>query len=131
QWDSPLPVIMTWNHGGDIVDGDGNVDFDTAEFAEAVDLYTGLYADGSVPTNSDFDQTQGFISGITPMLVSGPYLAKAIADAAPELEGSWGVSMIPGADTRTSVFAGSNLGIWHNTSRVDAALDLLEFLSSP
>jgi multiple sugar transport system substrate-binding protein len=130
QWDSPLPVIMTWDFGGDIIDADGNVDFDTPEFADAVDLYTGLYADGSVPTNSDFDQTQGFISGITPMLVSGPYLAKSIADAAPELEGKWGVTMVPGADEKTSLFAGSNLGVWHNTDQVDASLGLLEYLTS-
>jgi len=130
QWDSPLPVIMTWDFGGDIIDADGNVDFDTPEFADAVDLYTGLYADGSVPTNSDFDQTQGFISGIAPMLVSGPYLARSIADAAPELDGKWNVAMVPGADEKTSLFAGSNMGIWHNTDQVDASLDLLEYLSS-
>ena len=41
QWDSPLPVVMTWSNGGDIIDADGNVDFDTPEFDEAVDLYTG------------------------------------------------------------------------------------------
>ncbi len=80
---------MTWSNGGDIIDADGNVDFDTPEFNEAVDLYTGLYADGSVPTNGDFDQTQGFISGVAPMLISGPYLAKSIADSAPELDGKW------------------------------------------
>jgi len=131
QWDSPLPVIMTWDFGGDIIDASGNVDFDTPAFAKAVDLYTGLHADGSVPGNSDFDQTQGFISGIAPMLVSGPYLAKAIADAAPELDGKWGVSLVPGADRKTSLFAGSNMGIWHNTDQVDASLDLLEFLSQP
>ena len=131
QWDSPLPVIMTWDFGGDIIDGEGAVNFDTPEFAEAVDLYTGLYADGSVPTNGDFDQTQGFISGVTPMLISGPYLAKSIADAAPELDGKWGVTTVPDADNGTSLFAGSNMAVWHDTDRKDAALDLLEFLSEP
>ena len=129
QWDSPLPVIMTWDFGGDIIDGDGAVNFDTPEFADAVDLYTGLYADGSVPTNGDFDQTQGFISGVTPMLISGPYLAKSIADAAPELDGKWGVTTVPDAEIGTSLFAGSNMAVWHDTDRQDAALDLLEFLS--
>ena len=131
QWDSPLPVIMTWDLGGDIIDGEGAVNFDTPEFAEAVDLYTGLYADGSVPTNGDFDQTQGFISGVTPMLISGPYLAKSIADAAPELDGKWGVTTVPDADNGTSLFAGSNMAVWHDTDRKDAALELLEFLSEP
>ncbi len=131
QWDSPLPVIMTWDFGGDIIDGDGAVNFDTPEFAEAVDLYTGLYADGSVPTNGDFDQTQGFISGVTPMLISGPYLAKSIADAAPELDGKWGVTTVPDAENGTSLFAGSNMAVWNDTERKDAALDLLEYLSQP
>ncbi len=97
QWDSALPVLMTWDQGGDIVNADGEIDFGTPELDKAVDLYTGLYADGSVPVNSDFDQTQGFISGVAPMLVSGPYLAAAIKDAAPELDGKWQVTTIPSA----------------------------------
>ena len=130
QWDSPLPLEMTWSNGGDVVDADGNIDFDTDAFNTAVDTYLGLYADGSVPINGDFDQTQGFVSGITPMLISGPYLAAGISDSAPELDGKWGVTMIPAGDGEaTSLFAGSNMGVWHNTDQKTASLDLLEFLS--
>ncbi|MDP3209526.1 MAG: extracellular solute-binding protein [Rhodoglobus sp.] len=132
QWDAPLPIEMTWSMGGDVVDSDGNVDFDNAAFAEAVDLYTGLYADGSVPTNGDFDQTQGFISGIAPMLVSGPYLGKGIAGSAPELDGMWQASPLPaGSGGSISLFAGSNLGVWFNTDQVDQSLALLEYISQP
>lgn len=129
QWDSPLPVQMTWAFGGDIVDADGNVDFDTPEFREAVDLYTGLYADGSVPTNSDFDQTQGFVSGIAPMLVSGPYLAAAIKDAAPDLDGTWGVTTLPKEKDNKALLGGSNLAVWGKTAHREGALALLDFLS--
>ncbi|WEK13026.1 MAG: extracellular solute-binding protein [Candidatus Microbacterium phytovorans] len=131
QWDSALPVVMTWDQGGEIVDADGMIDFDTPEFQRAVDLYTGLYADGSVPTNSDFDQTQGFVSGVAPMLVSGPYLAGAIADAAPELDGKWTVTTLPTGAAGTSLLAGSNLGVWGSSDNTDGALDLLDFLSTP
>lgn len=131
QWDAPLPVEMTWSFGGEVIDADGNVDFDSPEFAKAVDIYTGLYADKSVPTNGDFDQTQGFISGVAPMLVSGPYLGKAITDGAPELEGKWQASLLPSGTSSTSLFAGSNLGVWANTDQPSASLDLLEFLSQP
>jgi len=132
QWDAPLPIEMTWSMGGEVIDADGNVNFDTPEFSDAVDLYTGLYADGSVPTNSDFDQTQGFISGIAPMLVSGPYLGKGIADSAPELDGKWQASPLPsGAGGSISLFAGSNLGVWFNTDQKDASLKLLEYVSQP
>jgi len=132
QWDAPLPIEMTWSMGGDVLDADGNVDFDTPEFQEAVDLYTGLYEDGSVPVNSDFDQTQGFVSGVAPMLVSGPYLGKGVTDAAPELEGKWQASPLPAGDGGSvSLFAGSNLGVWFNTDQKDEALDLLEYVSQP
>lgn len=131
QWDSPLPVTMTRAYGGDPVGADGTINFDTPEFAKAVDLYTGLYADGSVPTNSDFDQTQGFISGATPMLVSGPYLAAAIKDAAPDLDGKWNVSVLPKETAGTSLLAGSNLGIWGATKNKEGALALADYLSDP
>jgi multiple sugar transport system substrate-binding protein len=132
QWDSPLPLEMTWSFGGQVVDGDGNIDFDTAEFNDALDIYLGLYADGSVPVNGDFDQTQGFISGITPMLMSGPYLASGISSSAPELDGKWSATTIPagGSGEATSLFAGSNMGVWFNTDQKTASLDLLEYISS-
>jgi multiple sugar transport system substrate-binding protein len=131
QWDSPLPVQMTWAYGGDIVDKDGKVDVDTPEFRKAVDLYTGLYADKSVPTNSDFDQTQGFVSGIAPMLVSGPYLAAAIRDAAPDLDGKWSVTTLPKEKAGTALFAGSNMAVWKSSRNTDAALKLLDYLDTP
>ncbi|MEU4834910.1 extracellular solute-binding protein [Streptosporangium sp. NPDC023615] len=131
QWDSALPVILTWGQGGDIVDATGKVDFDTPAFREAVDTYTGLYADKSVPVNADFDQTQGFVTGATPMLVSGPYLAGEINSAAPDLKGKWAVAPIPGGTARTSLLAGSNLGVWGATDNRDGALKLLDFLSEP
>ncbi|WP_084075276.1 extracellular solute-binding protein [Demequina sp. NBRC 110052] len=132
QWDSPLPLEMTWSYGGDVVT-DGAIDFDTPEFHAAVDTYLQLYSDGSVPVNGDFDQTQGFVSGIAPMLISGPYLASSISSAAPELDGSWSVSLIPGGDGHdpVSLFAGSNLGVWGSTDNPDGALALLEYLSEP
>lgn len=131
QWDSPLPVQMTWEHGGDIVNSAGKVDFNTPAFQKVVDLYTGLYADKSVPTNGDFDQTQGFISGTTPLVVSGPYLAKAISDGAPALKGKWSVTTIPSEAAGTSLFAGSNLGIWAKTTKKDSSLKLLDYLAKP
>ncbi|MBX3098272.1 MAG: extracellular solute-binding protein [Salinibacterium sp.] len=132
QWDAPLPIEMTWSMGGDVIDANGNVNFDTPAFQKAVDLYTGLYADGSVPVNGDFDQTQGFISGVAPMLVSGPYLGKGVADSAPELDGKWQASPLPAGDGGSiSLFAGSNLGVWYNTDQKEASLALLDYISQP
>ena len=132
QWAAPLPVTMTWSNGGDVITTDGAVDFNTPEFEAAVDTYTGLYADKSVPTNSDFDEIQGFVSGVAPMVVSGPYLGKGVAESAPELDGKWAAAPLPaGSDSSTSLFAGSNLGIWANTEKKDSSLELLDFLAQP
>ena len=131
QWDSALPVEMTWDFGGKVIDSQGKVNFNNKAFHSAVDLYTGLYADKSVPTNGDFDQTHGFVSGAVPMLVSGPYLAKAIADAAPELKGKWNVTTLPSATAGTSLFAGSNMGVWATTKHKNGSLKLLSYLSKP
>ena len=131
QWDNALPVVLTWSAGGDVIDKNGNVDLNTPAFRKAVDLYTGFHADKSVPANSDFDQTQGFISGTIAMLISGPYLAKAIKNSAPDLAGKWNVATLPSGKTNTSLFAGSNLGVWHNTKKPIGSLKLLDFLSKP
>jgi len=62
--------------------------------------------------------------------VSGPYLAAAISDAAPELDGKWNVATLPKAADDTSLLAGSNLGVWGATKNKDGALELLDFLSA-
>jgi multiple sugar transport system substrate-binding protein len=131
QWNSPLPVMMTWAEGGDIVADDGTIDFDTPEFEKAVDLYSGFYEDGSVPTNSDFEEIQGFISGAVPLHVSGPYLGAAVASTAPELDGKWTAVTLPGGAANTSLLAGSNLSVWGDTDNREGALRLLDFLSEP
>lgn len=131
QWDAPLPVTYTWQTGEDVIADDGSIQLDTTGFRDAVDHYLGFYEDASVPTAGDFDQAAGFISGAAPMLVSGPYLAAAIKEQAPDLDGMWGVTTVPANETSTSLFAGSNLGIWKGTENIDAALQLLDFLTEP
>jgi len=130
QWDAPLPVAYTWQAGGEIMT-DGKVDVTSDAFAKATDHYLGFYADGSVPTASDFDQTTGFINGTAAMLVSGPYLAKAIQEQAPDLEGKWSVATVPTDVKGTSLYAGSNMGVWKNTANRTGALMLLNYLADP
>jgi multiple sugar transport system substrate-binding protein len=131
QWDSALPIEFTWDAGGDVIDSSGKVNFDTPQFKAAADFYISFYKDHLVPTASDFDQTQGFISGNAPMLISGPYLAAGITSAAPQLNGKWGVSMLPSDVNNTSLFAGSNMGIWKGSKHVQASLRLLDWLAEP
>lgn len=131
QWDAPLPVAYTWQAGGDVIDDSGSIQLDTPAFHEAVDHYLGFYEQGLVPTAGDFDQALGFITGAAPMVVSGPYLAGAINDQAPELEGSWAVTTVPSRENNISLFAGSNVGVWSGSEQPEAALALIDFLARP
>lgn len=129
QWDSALPVEFTWEAGGNITDGNGKVTFDTPEFRTAADFYIRFYKDKLVPTASDFDQAQGFISGAAPMIISGPYLAASIKNVAPQLNGKWNVALLPKNVTGTSYYAGSNMGVFATSKHVAASLRLLDFLA--
>jgi multiple sugar transport system substrate-binding protein len=131
QWDSALPVEWTWDAGGTVLDKNGKVTFDTAAFRKAASFYWGFYRAHLVPTASDFDQTQGFISGAAPMLISGPYLQGLVDGAAPQLKGKYGVAPLPSNRTHTSLFAGSNMGIWRNTKHLQESLKLLDYLAQP
>ena len=131
QWDSALPVEFTWEAGGNIIDGSGKVTFDTPEFRTAADFYISFYKEKLVPTASDFDQVQGFVSGAAPMIISGPYLAAAIKNVAPQLTGKWNVALLPKNVTGTSYYAGSNMGVWATSKHVAASLRLLDFLAQP
>ncbi|MDW3214955.1 MAG: extracellular solute-binding protein [Ilumatobacteraceae bacterium] len=131
QWDAPLPISYVWQAGGDVIDDTGAIDLQTPEFEAAVDHYLAFHDQGVVPVNSDFDQALGFITGAAPMLVSGPYLEGAIRDQAPELDGAWGVTTVPAGVDNTSLFAGSNVGVWANSEHPEAALELINFLADP
>jgi multiple sugar transport system substrate-binding protein len=128
QWDSALPVEFTWEAGGNVLQN-GKVTFDTPQFKAAADFYISFYKDKLVPTASDFDQTQGFISGSAPMVISGPYLAAGIKSTAPQLDGKWNVAVLPKDQAGTSLFAGSNMGVWAKSKHVGASLRLLDYLA--
>ncbi|HKB33721.1 MAG TPA: extracellular solute-binding protein, partial [Candidatus Dormibacteraeota bacterium] len=128
QWDSALPVEFTWEAGGNLMQN-GKVTFDTPQFKAAADFYISFYKDKLVPTASDFDQTQGFISGSAPMIISGPYLAAGIKSTAPQLDGKWNVAVLPKDQAGTSLFAGSNMGVWAKSKHVGASLRLLDYLA--
>ncbi|HVA86075.1 MAG TPA: extracellular solute-binding protein [Candidatus Saccharimonadales bacterium] len=131
QWDQALPLEFAWEAGGNVVDSNGKVTFDTPAFRTAADFYLSFYKDKLVPTASDFDQLQGFISGAAPMVISGPYLAGSIKQQAPQLDGKWSVAVLPKDLSSTSSLQGSNMAVWSTSKNVDASLKFLEYLDQP
>src|SRR5260370_10006804 len=128
QGGSLLPVECTWGAGGNVMKN-GKVTLPTTKFKAAAHFSISFYKATLVPTASDFDQAQGFISGTAPMVISGPYLAAAIKGTAPQLDGKWNVTTLPRNQKGTSLFAGSNMGIWAKSKHVDASLRLLDYLA--
>src|SRR5260221_9761273 len=63
------------------------------------------------------------------MIISGPYLAAGIKSTAPQLDGKWNVATLPRDQAGTSLFAGSNMGVWAKSKHVGASLRLLDYLA--
>jgi multiple sugar transport system substrate-binding protein len=131
-WDNALILQYVWQQGGDIVAPDGSLDFQTPEFDAALDHYLAFFESGAAPSATDFDQVQGFVTGNSPMTVSGPYLAPSITDAGPDIADDWTVALLPaGSSSRTSLFAGSNLAVWNGTEHLNEAIQLIDFMTKP
>jgi multiple sugar transport system substrate-binding protein len=65
------------------------------------------------------------------MVVSGPYLEGLVNSAAPQLKGQYGVAPLPTNITGTSLFAGSNMGVWYKTKHAKESMELLDYLAQP
>jgi multiple sugar transport system substrate-binding protein len=65
------------------------------------------------------------------MIISGPYLAASIKGVAPQLNGKWNAALLPKNASGTSLFAGSNMGVWAKSKHVAASLRLLDYLAQP
>jgi multiple sugar transport system substrate-binding protein len=72
---------------------------------------------------------QGFKTGKIPMFVSGPYMATLLKNQAPEIEGKWAVAPMPAKSSATSVMAGSNLAVFHKSTKVEASLKFMNYLA--
>ncbi|MBA2946991.1 sugar ABC transporter substrate-binding protein [Streptomyces himalayensis] len=128
--DQFLPLMFTWQAGGD-VHRDDTVDFGVPEFKEAVAYENSFFTAGLTPKAGPwkYDEVQGFKTGVTPMFVSGPWMTKAIQEQAPEINGKWALSLMPGDTTRTAFLGGSSLGVFSKSKNSEGALKLLAYLS--
>jgi multiple sugar transport system permease protein len=102
-------------------------------FAEAMDYYAGFFRDGLSPTRdaADVDLFHAFKTGYLPMFISGPWMVELTRKELPELEGRWGVSMLPRKKSRTSFVGGCNLVVFKESRAKDLAWRFVEFMSDP
>ncbi|WP_157987442.1 ABC transporter substrate-binding protein [Jiangella endophytica] len=133
--------ILGRQHGGSLFDRDGNPQFDSSAQVAAVRQYVSLIATEHVvaPGNAEYtsalDAIDQFVAGGAAMFFGQSIHQSVLADMG---FADYAVAPLPvldplpagGRDTRTFV-GGANLAVFANTDHRDAALALVEFLTSP
>ena len=125
---------MTWNRGGVLLDGTGEVDLDSPEAIETLTSFQDLvYTSKAMPQNQHATAKEDFIGGRLAMLfASGSGLAGTQEQVGDAFE--VGVAYIPGmvdGEPRSVPIGGNSLGIFASTPEQEkASAELVEFLTN-
>jgi len=103
------------------------------KFQEALNFYVSFFKENLTPMGrgADVDLFQAFRTGFYPMFISGPWMVELIGKELPELNGKWGVAVMPAKKKRTSFVGGSNLVIFKDSKEKELAWKFIEFMSRP
>lgn len=123
--------ILGWVHGWDYDIDKGSANFDAPEFKKGVDIFNTFYENGYSQIGEGKELVQAFSDGTKPMFFSGPWDLKTIKDNAPELDGKWSVTLIPKVEQYASEMGGAHLAVFHNSDKVDQALDFINWMADP
>ena len=133
SWQYVTP--LAWQQGGDILNEDGTeFTFDTPEWEEAFTYYKSFFDEGiAEPRRLEGGEIeQAFINGEVGAFYSGPFHVSLLLDqGGEEFADKFAVTMVPGADSRTSFTGGGNLAVFEDTDNRDAAWKLVRWLSQP
>ncbi|WP_241655868.1 sugar ABC transporter substrate-binding protein [Halobacillus litoralis] len=127
--DQITPFIFAWQNGYEADLEEGELNFDTPEFKEAIKYYTSYFDEGISQTQQGKDIVEAFKEGSKPMFFSGPWMINIINDQAPDLEGKWATAVMPSKETNTSSMGGSNLSVFESADNVEGALKYISFMT--
>ncbi|MBD3426400.1 MAG: extracellular solute-binding protein [Candidatus Omnitrophica bacterium] len=130
EWIGYSPFL--WQSGGSYYNDDfTQVTLDTPEAAEAMGYFASLYKAGMPKTQVPLEQ--GMRTGDYPLAISGNWKIVSLTVGAPELEGKWGIAMLPKGPTgkRTAFIGGRILGIFSRSKMKDEAWEFIKFLFKP
>jgi len=104
---------------------------DSDEGLAALEFYTALYEDYGFPAEQ-VPVADGLAAGTVDYVFSGEWEATGINAAHPELEGQWSVAPLPAGPSGSfnAFIGGKGMGIFSYSQNVDAAFDLMMFLST-
>ncbi|MBC8171180.1 MAG: extracellular solute-binding protein [Anaerolineae bacterium] len=98
----------------------------------ALEYYTALYEDYGFPAEQ-VAVADGFAAGTLDYAISGEWEATGINAGHPELEGQWTVAPLPAGPTGSfnAFIGGKGMGIFSYSPNVDAAFELMMYISTP
>lgn len=122
---------FAYQSGSEIITEDRKAVFNEPEFVDAVTYLSSFYDAGLADRDNDgIDRWIKLANGDVSAVLGATWVITPL-DEIPEAEGKWGMSVWPeGPATNDSVYAGSNLVIPTWTKNEDAAVKLIEFLTS-
>lgn len=120
--------------GGDLLDAQGNILFDSPAAKEAANFYVNLakYSPPDYLNSNSYDGRTAFAQGQVGMYMAGAWFAGTMASEFPKIDGKWAAAPLPdGAAGCKTTIAGDSLVMFAATKHADAAWKWLEFLSEP
>ncbi|REJ07785.1 extracellular solute-binding protein [Halobacillus trueperi] len=127
--DQITPFIFAWQNGYEANLEEGDLNFDSPEFKEAIQYYTSYFEEGISQKQEGKDIVEAFKDGSKPMFFSGPWMINIINDQAPDLEGKWATAVMPTKETNTSSMGGANLSIFESSDNVEGALKFISYMT--
>ncbi|GAB2487565.1 sugar ABC transporter substrate-binding protein [Alkalibacterium psychrotolerans] len=120
-------------NGSEIITEDNQAVINEPEFVEAIDYLKQFVDNGASPSQDlglELSQTFGG-DGVVPMFISGPWSITNINNETTDIEGDWAIRTLPeGPENNMSNTGGANLSVWSSSDNVEAAVDLIEYMTN-
>ena len=125
---------MPWSAGAELTDGESWT-LDTPEMAEGLEYYQSFFDEGLADPNADFSSgatESEFVSGVSPMVVEGPFLRGSLELAAgEEFADQYATAVLPADEESVSFSGGANLVVFDGSDNAESAWKLVDWLSQP
>jgi multiple sugar transport system substrate-binding protein len=123
---------FTNSNGGQILDADGKVVYNSPEVVEALTFYKSLeeIAPPGTVNRDEAEAVNLFTSGKVAMAMTGSWQQDSIKSRAPDM--NWGVAMVPAPEGKIfhGCLGGWSLSVYKQSQNAEAAFKYIEFLSN-
>jgi ABC-type glycerol-3-phosphate transport system substrate-binding protein len=125
--------MSAWlGYGAHMLDDKGQCGFDTPEFKQALDVYVGMFKDGSTSpdaaTTSGDTFRRGFLDGKYAMILLDPSLYRDLVKEKAPFLNDIGIAEVPAGPTiRAGFLGGWPLVLWNTSEHKDAAAKWIMF----